>query len=110
MFDVRGGGKADDSFALQKALDAAAKVSGCVSLPPGVYLTHELHVRGGTALIGIPSRNYGRGGGSVLKLAGTISKCLLNLIDAHGGTIDGLSLKGGQLGTGIHGIMTDRNK
>jgi hypothetical protein len=105
-----GDGKTDDTAALQKALDAAGAAGGGVFLPPGVYLTHELYVRPGTALIGIPAWNYGSGGGSVLKLAGTDSKCLLNLTDAHGGTIDGLSLEGGNLGAGIHGMMTDRNK
>jgi hypothetical protein len=115
MLDARvlgasGDGKTDDTAALQKALDAAAELSGCVFVPPGVYLTSELHVRPGTALIGIPAWNYGRGGGSVLKLAGAGSKCLLNLTDARGATIDGLSLEGGNLGTGTHGIMTDRTK
>jgi hypothetical protein len=115
MLDARvlgaaGDGKTDDTLALQKALDAAGELSGGVFLPPGAYLTHELHVRAGTALVGIPAWNYGRGGGSVLKLAGAGSKCLLNLTDARGATIDGVSLEGGDLGTGIHGMMTDRNK
>ncbi|HTW79504.1 MAG TPA: right-handed parallel beta-helix repeat-containing protein [Terracidiphilus sp.] len=114
MLDARalgatGDGKTDDTAVLQKALDAASEVSSCVFLPPGVYLTNELHVRAGTALIGIPAWNYGRGGGSVLKLAGPGSKCLLDLTDARGATIDGLSLEGGDLGAGIHGMMTDRN-
>jgi len=107
---AKGDGKTDDTAALQKALDAAGEVSGCVFLPPGNYLTHELHVRAGTALVGIPAWNYGRGGGSVLRLAGAESKCLLDLTDARGATIDGLSLEGGNLGSGIHGLMTDRNK
>jgi hypothetical protein len=115
MLDARalgaaGDGKTDDTAALQKALDAAGAVSGCVFLPPGVYLTSELHVRAGTALIGIPAWNYSNGGGSVLKLAGSQSICLLNLTDARGATVDGLSLEGGNLGTGIHGILTNRTK
>jgi hypothetical protein len=105
-----GDGKTDDTLALQKALDAAAGSSGGVFIPPGVYLTHELRVRPGTALIGIPAWNYSNGGGSVLKLAGAQSSCLLNLTDARGATIDGLSLEGGNLGKGIHGILTNRTK
>jgi Pectate lyase superfamily protein len=107
---AKGDGKTDDTAALQKALDAAGEVGGCLFLPPGVYLTHELHVRAGTAVVGIPAWNYHDGSGSVLKLAGTDSKCLLNLNDARGATIDGLSLEGGNLGSGIHGMMTDRTK
>ncbi len=115
MLDARvlgasGDGKTDDTAALQKALDAAGEVGGCLFLPPGIYLTHELRVRAGTAVVGIPAWNYHNGSGSVLKLAGADSKCLLNLNDARGATIDGLSLEGGNLGSGIHGMMTDRNK
>jgi hypothetical protein len=79
-------------------------------LPPGTYLTRELRVRSGTALIGIPAWNYSNGGGSVLKLIGTESSCLLNLTEARGATIDGLALDGGFLGSEIHGIFTNRAK
>jgi hypothetical protein len=109
-FGAVGDGKTDNTAALQKALDAAAPLSGGVFLPPGTYLTRELHVRSGTALIGIPAWNYSNGGGSVLKLTGTDSSCLLNLTEARGATIDGLSLDGGFLGAEIHGIYTNRTK
>ena len=36
------------------------------------------------------------------------SKCLLNLTDARGSSIDGLSLDGRRLGQNIHGILLDR--
>ena len=107
-FGAAGDGKADDTAALQRAVDAAAEKSGGVFLPPGVYLSRELHVRPGIALIGVPAWNYSFGGGSVLRLADASSPGLLNVTDARGATIDGLSLDGRELGQGIHGIFTAR--
>ena len=103
-----GDGKADDTAALQRALDAAGEKGGGVFLPPGIYRSRELHVRPGVALIGVPGWNYSFGGGSVLRLADASSPGLLNLSDARGATIDGLSVDGHELGQGIHGIFTAR--
>jgi len=105
-----GDGKTDSTAALQRAIDAAAETSGAVFLPPGVYLTHELHMRPGIALVGIPSWNYSGPGGSALRLASADSSCLLNLTDGRGSTIDGLALDGGGLGKNIHGIFVDRTE
>jgi hypothetical protein len=115
FLDVRklgaaGDGKTDDTPVLQRALDAAAETSGAVFVPPGVYLTHELHVRPGIALVGTPAWNYSGPGGSVLRLANGNSTCLLNLTDARGATIEGLSLDGRGLGRDIHGISTNRSE
>ena len=109
-FGAAGDGKTDDTAALQKALDAAGIASSGVFLQPGIYLTRELRIRSGTALVGVPAWNYSNGGGSVLKLTGASSACLLNLTEARGATIDGLSLDGGFLGSGVHGIFTNRAK
>ncbi|MGA3049789.1 MAG: right-handed parallel beta-helix repeat-containing protein [Terracidiphilus sp.] len=103
-----GDGKTDDTLALQRAFDSAAVTSGGVFLPPGVYLTKELHVRPGIAVMGVPAWNYSGPGGSVLRLASADSSCLLNLTDARGATIDGLALDGRGLGTEIHGIFVNR--
>ena len=115
LIDVRklgaiGDGKTDDSRILQHALDAAAETSGAVFVPPGVYLTQELHVRPGIALTGIPAWNYGGPGGSVLRLANADSTCLLNLTDARGATIEGLALDGRGLGRNVHGLFVDRSE
>ena len=105
-----GDGKTDDTAALQRALDAAAKTSGGVFVPPGTYLTHELHMRPGIALIGIAAWNYSGPGGSVLRLASADSSCLLNLTDGRGSSIEGLALDGGSLGKDIHGIFINRTE
>ncbi|MFY9923980.1 MAG: right-handed parallel beta-helix repeat-containing protein [Opitutaceae bacterium] len=105
-----GDGTADDTLALQRAFDAAASTSGGVFVPPGVYLTKELHVRPGMAVLGVPAWSYGGPGGSVLRLKDAGSTCLLNLTDARGASIEGLSLDGRGLGTNIHGISTNRSR
>jgi Pectate lyase superfamily protein len=103
-----GDGKTDDTVALQRAFDTAAAVSGGVFLPPGVYLTKELNVRPGIAVVGVPAWNYSGPGGSVLRLASADSTCLLNMTDARGATVEGLALDGRGLGTNVHGIFVNR--
>ena len=110
QFGAAGDGKTDDTAAIQKALDAAGGCSGVVLLQPGVYLTRELHVHERTALIGTPAWRYSSAGGSVLKLASPDAFCLLDLTEALGATIDGISLDGGYLGKSVHGIATRRDK
>lgn len=107
-FGAAGDGETDDTPPLQKTIDAAAEHSGTVLIPPGLYRTRELHVRAGVTITGSPGWNYSFGGGSVLKLIGTDSECLLDLTDARGATVYGLSLEGGGLGTNVHGIATKR--
>lgn len=103
-----GDGKTDDTAALQRAIDAAGEKTGAVFVPPGVYMTRELHVRTGVSLTGVPGWNYSFGGGSVLHLLDASSECLLDLTEARGATIQGLSLDGANLGSEIHGIATRR--
>lgn len=103
-----GDGKTDDTAALQRAIDTAGQKTGAVLVPPGVYMTRELHVTNGVTLTGVAAWNYSFGGGSVLRLLGTDSSCLLDLTEARGASIQGLSLDGGGLGINIHGIATKR--
>lgn len=107
-FGAKGDGTTDDTAALQRAFDAAAEKSGGVFLPPSVYLTRELHMRPGIAVVGIPGWNYSGAGGTTLRLVDGTSPGLLNLTDARGSTIDGLALDGRNLGQNVHGIFTVR--
>ena len=105
QFGAKGDGKTDDTVALQRALDRA----GVVFIPPGEYMTRELHLRPATAIVGAPGWSYGGPGGSVLRLADPVSTCLLNVTSARGATIDGLALDGRDLGQGIHGMFMNRS-
>jgi hypothetical protein len=110
QFGATGDGKTDDTAALQKALDAAGASGGAVMLPPGIYLTSELHLHERTALIGTPAWRYSSAGGSVLRLATPDAYCLLNLTEAFGATVEGIALDGAYLGKSVHGIATRRDK
>jgi hypothetical protein len=104
-FGAVGDGKTDSTAALQKALDAAGEVQGAVSVPPGTYMTSELRMRRNTSLVGVPAPDYRRPGGSILKLADEKARCLLNITEGIGITVDGMGIEGGRLGTGVHGVM-----
>lgn len=110
QFGAKGDGRTNDTGSLQRALDAAGENGGAVILAPGVYVTGELHVRAGTALIGTPAWNYSGPGGSVLQFTDANGACLLNLTEARGATIQGLWLDGRDLGKNVHGIATLRSK
>ncbi len=110
MIDVRsfgavGDGVADDTAAFQKAIDKAAGVQATVSIPEGIFSISTLHLYPHTGLIGNPAWSYHSPGGSILRLNNEKAACLLDITGAAGVTLNGLSLEGERLGTGIHGIL-----
>jgi len=107
-FGAKGDGKADDTKALQTAIDRAAEIKGAVFVSPGTYLCSTLKTHRNLGIIGIPAWDYRRGGGSVLKLADDKASCLLDITEGAGLTIDGLSFDGGRLGMGVHGIFMNK--
>ena len=107
QFGARGDGKSDDTKAIQAAIDAGGQ-TGAVFVPPGVYLSSELHLRPHVSLIGVAGWSYRASGGSVLRLNDPKATCLLNITGAFGVSIDGLSLEGGNLGKGTHGIFLNK--
>ena len=94
QFGAKGDGKTDDTKAIQRAVDAVAADHGAIFMPPGVYLSSEIQMRPDTALVGIPAWNYREAGGTVIRLANGDSKCLINITNAWGATIDGIALDG----------------
>ncbi len=107
-FGAKGDGKAIDTQALQRAIDAAAERKGAVFVPPGVYRSGELQLRAHVSVVAIPSWDYGNPGDTAIMLADKNASCLLNLTGARGATLDGLALDGGNLGNGIHGIFLNK--
>lgn len=108
QFGAKGDGKADDTKAIQSTIDAAAARGGAVFLPPGTYTSGELHLRPHVSLTGVPAWDYERPFGSVIRLADPHATCLLNITGAFGATIDGISLDGGNLGAGVHGVWLNK--
>jgi len=116
-FGAVGDGAADDTGAIQKAIDAAAERQGTVLVPPGTFCVSALRLRPQTGLVGQPTWSYRDFGGSVLRLADPDAPCLLDLTGAVGATVNGLSLDGGcqRVGQGerayagsAHGVMVDK--
>lgn len=104
-FGAKGDGVADDTAAIQKALDGAAAARATVHVPDGVFLSSSLKVPPHVGLVGNPTWGYREAGGAVLRLKDPKAVCLLDITGAVGATLNGLSLEGENLGDGIHGIM-----
>lgn len=101
---ARGDGVADDTAAIQRAIDAAAVKQSAVEFPAGIYRTGRLCLRDNVALVGEPTFSYRRHGGTVLRLADERASCLLDLSGTFGVHVKGLALDGAKLGSGVHGI------
>jgi len=103
-------GKTDNTSALQSAIDAVAAAQGTLFVPEGVFLTSTLRLRPHVGLAGNPTWSYRDSGGSVLKLCDASASSLLDLTDATGATISGLSLDGSKIAGKTHGIVVDNEK
>jgi hypothetical protein len=108
QFGAKGDGKSDDTKSIQRTIDTAAERGGAVFLPPGVYRSTELQMRPHVSITGIPAWDYEYGFGSVIRLADERARCLLNITGAFGVTIEGISLDGGKLGKGVHGVWLNK--
>jgi uncharacterized secreted repeat protein (TIGR03808 family) len=85
QYGVRPGSPDDQTRALQRAIDDAARAQVPLALPPGVYRTGMLRLQGGTQLVGVrgATRLIFNGGASMLQGEGAGSIGLTNI------TLDG---------------------
>lgn len=104
-FGAQGDGRADDTNALQAAIDFAAETGRTVYFQPGVYLTRPLVVKPHVCLTTHATWAYGRPGRVVLSPYTDDQDCVLDLAHANGATIEGLSLVGNRRGSGMCGIL-----
>lgn len=104
-FGAAGDGITDCTRAIQNAVNAAAECMGTVIIPPGVYMTGKLTVRGqGISLVGTSAWSFRSDGASILRLNTDVVDCMMDISGAYGLTLRGICMDGQQLGKDIHGI------
>src|ERR1700742_4277955 len=87
QYGVRPGSPDDQTRALQRAIDEAARAQVPLALPPGIYRTGMLRLQNGTQLVGVrgATRLVFNGGASMLQGEGAGSVGLTNLTLDGGG-------------------------
>src|SRR5260221_14401747 len=72
QYGVRPGSPDDQTKALQRAIDEAARAQVPLALPPGVYRAGMLRLQSGTQLLGVrgPTQFIFNGGASMLQAEG----------------------------------------
>jgi len=88
QYGVRPGSPDDQTKALQRAIDDAARAQVPLALPPGIYRSGMLHLQSGTQLIGVrgATKLIFNGGAAMFESEGASSIGLANL------TLDGGSI------------------
>ena len=90
LFGAVGDGVADDTFAIQAAIDSLSAYGGGVGVPPGIYrITARLHMRPGIVLQGNGGATIKQGNGANLS-----SLIEFDTYSATNATVTGLTLDG----------------
>ena len=105
-FGAQGDGLADDSAAIQAAIDACP-AGGVVLIPEGVFACAEIRMKPHITLQGTLTWGYrdNRETGACMIPARDGAACLIDITDAVGCTLTGLSLCGQGRGEGMHGVQ-----
>ncbi|MDR2750246.1 MAG: right-handed parallel beta-helix repeat-containing protein [Clostridiales bacterium] len=104
-----GDGMHDDTPAVQAAIDDCG-IGGAAIVPEGTYLVADVRMKPNVALVGASAWGYRDGGQSAcLAPAKENAACLINITNAIGCSLRGLSLDGRGIGDGMHGIMIRKN-
>lgn len=114
VFNVRdfgaiGDGSVSDTAAIQRAIDAAAKVNGTVIFPDGNYRCAGLKTYPNIKLKGEPKWGYSVSYGANLILDDYSAECLIDITDSRNIHISGLNLNASRKpNSKTHGIMFDK--
>ncbi len=105
-YGAKGDGKADDTAAIRKAIDALPERGGVVYFPPGQYLTGTIRGKNHVTFRGDAAWGYRTDavGAAVISPVKAEMDTLLDLDGSIGARLVGLTLDGLNMGDGMHGV------
>ncbi len=109
-FGAIGDGIADDTAAIQAAIDEGAKTGLPVRFLPGTYSVGELFVHMNSVLLADPTWGYRENGRTKLVQRFENQQCVLNITKAFCCTINGLALLGEKKPGGCCGILARKTE
>ena len=113
-FGAKGDGQADDTGALQAAMERAVETEGTVYFPAGKYNIRPVKVPSNITLMGNSAWGYSERGGkapgaegrTILSAIPGEGKDLLDMDGQRGTRVLGLTLMGNGVGEGLHGVYS----
>ncbi|MBQ2748660.1 MAG: right-handed parallel beta-helix repeat-containing protein [Clostridia bacterium] len=111
-FGAIGDGIADDTGAIQAAIDKGGELGLPVRFPGGRYSVGELTLRHGSVLVAEPTWGFREYGKTQILQRFPEQRCVLNLSEAFSATLNGLSLVGlgRDAGGSCCGILSRKEK